>query len=367
MAETPDYAAEAGSRIDCQVSPSFTTWLAELPGTLAVTTYQAGKLAFIGWHQGQPTLLMREFDKPMGLAIAPGQMALATRNEVTFLANAPLLAPDYLIDQPNRYDALYLPRSSYYTGDLNVHDVAYAGDELWIVASRFSCLAGLSRQHCFVPRWKPSFVSELVPEDRCHLNGLAVVDGWPQYVTAMGETDYVGGWRDNKSSGGLMMDVQSNEVVLRGLSMPHSPRWSQGRLWLLNSGAGELLCYDPARKEAVVVAVLPAYLRGLCLIGRYAVIGMCQIREKHIFGGLPVQKRFEKLLSGIAVVDLQSGRTVGMFEFTSGCTEIYDVQYLAGIRQPNILNRLDDTTRQAFPAPDFSYWLRSENLISTRD
>ncbi len=363
MTEVADGVPETGAKIECRASDSFTGWLAELPGSIAVTTYQAGKLALIGWRGQQPTLLMREFDKPMGLAVAPGQWALATRNEITFFADAPLLAADYLVNEPKRYDALYLPRASYYTGDLNVHDLAFVGDDLWMVASRFSCLAGLSRQHCFEPRWKPPFVSEIVPEDRCHLNGLAVADGQPKYVTALGETDVVGGWRDKKATGGLMMDVQSNEVLLRGLSMPHSPRWAGGRLWLLNSGAGELLCYDPAQKEARVVTVLPAYLRGLCIIGRYAVVGMCQIRERHIFGGLPVQSRFEKLLSGIAVIDLSTGRTVGLFEFTAGCTEIYDVQFLPGVRQPTVLNRLDDVTRDAFPAPNFSYWLRPGNMI----
>jgi uncharacterized protein (TIGR03032 family) len=363
MSDAAEHAYNSGSKIICQVSDAFAAWLGELPGTLAVTTYQAGKLALIGWRGQQPTLLMREFDKPMGLAIGHDRMALATRNEVTFLANAPLLAPDFLVDQPRRYDALYLPRASYDTGDLNVHDLSFAGDDLWIVASRFSCLAGLSRQHCFVPRWQPPFISELVPEDRCHLNGLSVVNGRPKYVTALGESDVVGGWRANKAAGGILMDVDNGQVLLRGLSMPHSPRWSQGRLWLLNSGAGELLCFDPARQEAVVVAVLPAYLRGLCVVGRYAIIGMCQTREKHIFGGLPVQKRFDKLLAGVAVVDLQTGCTVGMFEFTAGCSEIYDVQFLPGVRQPNVLNRLDDTTRQAFPAPEFSYWLRPENVI----
>jgi uncharacterized protein (TIGR03032 family) len=363
MSESED-PPETGAPIECRVTDSFTPWFADLPGTIAVTTYQAGKLAFIGWRGHQPTLLMREFEKPMGLAVAPGRLALATRNEITFLANAPLLAHEYLIDQPGRYDALYLPRASYDTGDLNVHDVGFAGDDLWFVATRFSCLAGLSRTYCFEPRWKPPFVSELVPEDRCHLNGLAIVDNRPKYVTALGETDFVGGWRENKATGGILMDVETGDILLRGLSMPHSPRWSQGRLWLLNSGAGELLCYDPSQQEARTVAVLPAYLRGLCIIGQFAIVGMSQIREKHIFGGLPVQTKFEKLLSGLAVIDLSSGRTVGMFEFTAGCTEIFDVQFLPGIRQPMVLNRKDDATREAFPAPAFSYWLRPSNLIS---
>ena len=360
---SPSTTAPSDTRIECQSSDSFSHWLSQLPGSLAVTTYQAGKLALLGWRDKQPSLLMRQFDKPMGLAVGPGKLALATRHEITLFADAPLLARDFMPEQPARYDALYLPRATYHTGDVNVHDVAFGEEGLWFVNSRFSCLSGLSKDFSFVPRWQPPFISELVPEDRCHLNGLALVNGKPKYVTALGETDTVGGWRDNKPSGGVLIDVETNTVVLRGLSMPHSPRWHQGRLCLLNSGAGELLCFDPSTGTAGVICTLPAYLRGLSLIGRYAVIGMCQIREKHIFGDLPVQKRCDKLLCGLAAVDLPTGQLVGMFEFTSGCTELYDVQFLPGTRCPNILNSADKSSKQAFTAPDFSYWLRPENVI----
>lgn len=351
------------TRIECRGSEPFVRWLSELSGSLAVTTYQAGKLALLGWRGSQPSLLMRQFTKPMGLAVGPGKLALATRHEITLLANAPLLAPDLHLDEPGKYDALYLPRATYHTGDVNAHDLAFASDGLWFVNSRFSCLSALSKDFSFVPRWKPPFISEIVPEDRCHLNGLAVVDGKPKYVTALGECDSVGGWRQNKAAGGVLVDVDTGAVLLRGLSMPHSPRWRQGRLWLLNSGAGELLCYDPAQGTAGVVCALPAYLRGLCLIGRFAVVGLCQIREKHIFGGLPVQQRHRQLLSGLAVIDLPTGQVVGTFEFTAGCTEIYDVQFLPGARNVNVLNLTDDAVRQAFTAPEFSYWLRPESVI----
>lgn len=353
----------SATRIECQSSESFTQWLSELCGSLVVTTYQAGKLALLGWRGSQPSLLMRQFTKPMGLAVNADRLALATQHEITLFANAPLLATDFMPHQQGRYDALYLPRATFHTGDLNVHDLAFADDGLWFVNSRFSCLSALSRDFSFIPRWKPPFISELVPEDRCHLNGLAVVNGKPKYVTALGETDVVGGWRARKATGGVLMDVESGAVLLRELSMPHSPRWHHGRLWLLNSGAGELLCFDPSEGATRVVCRLPAYLRGLCLTGRYAVAGLCQIREKHIFGGLPVQEQHDTLLSGLAAIDLPTGRVIGKFEFTSGCTEIYDVQFLPQIRNANVLNLTNDSARPAFTAPHFSYWLRPENSI----
>jgi uncharacterized protein (TIGR03032 family) len=183
-------------------------------------------------------------------------------------------------------------------------------------------------------------------------------DGRPKYVTALGATDEPGGWRSNKAAGGVLVDVDSGAVALDGLSMPHSPRLYDGKWWLLNSGTGELWTVDPRQGEHTVVCSLPGYLRGLCFVGPYALVGLSQVRERHIFGELPVQQRYDKLLCGVAVVDLRTGNLIGMLEFTAGCQELYDVQFLPGVRQPMILNVQNEAVRQAVAAPDFSYWLR---------
>jgi uncharacterized protein (TIGR03032 family) len=349
--------------IACEATPGFLNWLAQAAGAVAVSTYQAGKVALIGWDGRQVTLLMRHFDKPLGLTASAGRLALATRHDVTLFADAPLLAHDFLEDEPGRYDSLYLPRATYHTGDLNTHDVAILGDEIWLAATRFSCLAKLTYDFSFLPVWKPSFVTDLVPEDRCHLNGFAVRDGRPRYVTALGTTNTLGAWREQKATGGALIDVDSDEIVLAGLSMPHSPRWHEGRLWILNSGAGELLTVDPQSGRSDVVCRLSGYLRGLCLCGSYALVGLSKIRERHIFGGLPVQERCKNLLCGVAVVDLRSGAETGFFEFTVGCEELYDVQFLPGVRRPMIVNRERPEAHQAMTNPDSSYWLRPSNEI----
>ena len=365
MATDPPPPGLAPEPIACRTDPGFAAWLAACGGSLAVTTYQAGKLLFLSADARQVHLLQRQFDKPMGLAVHGGRLALATRHAVTHFADAPLLAPDYPANGARTYDALYLARATYHTNDLNVHDLAFGSDGLWAVATRFSCLASLSKDASLVPRWRPAFVSDTVPEDRCHLNGLAVVGGQPKYVTALGETDAPGAWRERKADGGVILDVPTNAVVLRGLSMPHSPRWHGGRLWFLDSGRGELCLADPAAGTRQVVAALPAYLRGLCLVGEHAVVGLCQIREKHIFGGLPVQQRHPQLLCGLAVVHLPTGNQVGLLEFTAGCQEIFEVAFLPRLRRPNLLQPDRDDARQAVTAPDFSYWLRPSNQLPT--
>jgi uncharacterized protein (TIGR03032 family) len=358
-----DRPAVSGDVIQVSISDSFQQWMSQAGGTLVITTYQAGKVAMVGWDGRQVTLLMRQFDKPMGLAVDGDKLALATRHDVLLLANAKLLAPDYLETQRGRYDALYVPRASFHTGDINVHDLAYGSDGLWIVNTRFCCLSRLSDEFNFLPVWKPPFLSEIVPEDRCHLNGLAMLDGKPRYVTCLGETDVVGGWRPGKATGGCVVDVTSNRVIARGFAMPHSPRLYRGQLFMLHSGAGELIIVDPKSGTHTVVCALPAYLRGLGFVGNFALVGMCQIREKHIFGGLPVQKRHERLLCGIAVIDLRTGKDVAMLEFTSGCQELFEVQFLPNVHRPMILNLEREAARQAFTAPQFSYWLRPSNEI----
>ena len=358
MTVQDDGIARSGTQIQCAASDGLADWMQRAGGALAISTYQSGKVIFCSWDGAQVAVLMRDFDKPMGLAVHNGRLALATRHEVTLFANAPLLAHDYLDQAPGRYDALFLPRVTYHTGDLNVHDLAFGRDGLFLVNSRFSCLAGLSHDACFVIRWKPPFITDCVPEDRCHLNGLALIEGLPRYVTALGVSDTPGGWRANKASGGVLLSVPDGDVVLRELSMPHSPRWHQGAVWFLNSGRGELCRHAPGATGWDVVCRFPAYLRGLCCVDQWALVGMSQIREKHIFGGLPVQQEHERLVSGVAVVDLARGVEVGRFEFTSGCTELYETQFLPGVRRPMITNLQQTATREAFPTAEFSYWLR---------
>lgn len=354
MSESPE-----NETIQCTVQPGFAGWLASAGGSVAVTTYQAGKVAMVGWNGSQIHLTMRHFPRPMGMAKRGKQLAIATHHELLMLADANLLAGDYL--QSGRYDALYLPRQSFYTGHVNLHDMAFGSEGLWVVNTRFCCLCVPSPEFSFEPRWQPHFVSELAPEDRCHLNGLALVDGKPKYVTALGRTDSPRGWVENKATGGILMEVESNTILRDGFCMPHSPRWYDGKLWVLNSGLGELWTIDPQRGDYTKIAELPGYLRGLDFVGPIALIGMSKVREKHIFAGLPVQKKHDKLLCGIAAVDTRDGRCLGWIEFTSGAVELYDVTFLPGIQRPAILNHHKDAVRQAITAPAFAYWLGEED------
>jgi uncharacterized protein (TIGR03032 family) len=277
------------------------------------------------------------------------RLAIGTRKEIWFLRNAPDIAPR--IEPVGQHDACFLPRSSHVTGDIGIHEVAWPRDELWIVSTRFSCLATLSPDYSFVPRWRPPFVTALAAEDRCHLNGLAVVDGRPGYVTALGETDTKDGWRANKPQGGCLMDVRSSEVISRGLSMPHSPRWHDGRLWLLESGTGQLVVADPATGRCQGIAELPGFARGLALAGPYAFVGLSKIRKTSAMDGVPLAQRREQLKCGVAVVDLRSGQVIALLEFLSAVEEIFDVQLLPGLRFPEVIGFQQESILHTFVVP----------------
>ena len=168
------------------------------------------------------------------------------------------------------------------------------------------------------------------------MNGLAIEEGRPRYVTAMSETDAPQGWRPGKATGGCLIDVPSGATVARGFAMPHSPRLHQGRVWLLDSGRGRLVTVDPHTGSAEVVCELPGYTRGLTMVGPVAFVGLSRIRETSTFGGVPVADRRDELKCGVAVVELSSGRQVSLLEFHSGVEEIFDVQLLHGVKNPVI-------------------------------
>ncbi|MDZ4781696.1 MAG: TIGR03032 family protein [Planctomycetia bacterium] len=330
-------------------SDSFVDLLRQLGATLLVSTYQANKLLAVRVEGNGLSTLVRTFDRPMGLAVDAGRLAIGTRKEVWHLRNAPDIAPQ--VEPAGAHDACYLPRSSHVTGDISIHELAWADDELWMVNTRFSCLATLDPDYSFVPRWRPPFITALAAEDRCHLNGLALVDGRPRYASALGETDTAHGWRADKAHGGCIIDIPSGEFVARGLSMPHSPRWHDGKLWVLESGTGGVAIVDQATGQHETVAQLPGFTRGLAIAGSYAFVGLSKIRPTSAMDGVPLAEKRDQLKCGIGVIDLSRGTMVAILEFQTAVEEIFDVQLLPGVRFPEVMGFQKDSLQHTFIIP----------------
>jgi uncharacterized protein (TIGR03032 family) len=326
-------------------SRGFESWLGRNGCSLAFTTYQAGKLFLLGLKpDGKLAVFERSFARCMGLAASADArtLLLATHYQLYRFENA-VPAGQKAAD----HDAVYVPRVSWITGDLDAHDVAFgANGRPVFVNTRFSCLAEVADGWSFRPIWKPSFISKLAPEDRCHLNGMAVVDGVPRYATAVSRSNVADGWRDRRNDGGIVIDVQSNEVVCEGLSMPHSPRMHQGKLWVLNSGAGEFGWIDLAKRQFMPVAFCPGYARGLSFAGRYAIVGLSQARENRTFQGLPLDQALARnhaeARCGLLVIDTETGDTEAWIRIEGVVRELYDVAVLSSVRNPSALGFKSD-------------------------
>lgn len=334
-------AAKDNEKFALTASRHFPQWLAQSGGSLAFTTYQAGKVFFLGTRpDGRLSVFERTFPRSMGLAAsADGRsLALATHYQIHRFDN--VLPPGEA--NADGFDAVYAPHAAWVTGDLDVHDVGFGADGRPVfVNTLFGCIAAVSDSHSFRPFWIPPFISRLAAEDRCHLNGMAMDEGRPAYATAVSRSDAADGWRDRRADGGVVIDVASGEIVAGGLSMPHSPRLHGGRLWLLNSGAGEFGFVDPTSGRFEAVAFCPGYARGLTFLGNHAIVGLSRARENRTFSGLALDAalalRDIEARCGLAVIDLASGDMTHWVRLEGVVRELYDVAALPGVRRPSAI------------------------------
>lgn len=343
----------------CKHSPNLPELLMQLNCTIVVSTYQAGKVVLVSaTNRDRLIQLPRTFKRAMGIATKGNKMAIATENEIITLANSKELAWTYPA-KPNTYDALYLPRTTYYTGHLDMHDLHYGNDTLWGVNTSFSCLCKIDSDYSFRPVWKPHFIDKLASEDRCHLNGLAMEDGEPMYISALGTGNTHQSWRENITSGGILMHVPSNEIIATGLAMPHAPRLYDGKLYVLLSAKEQLICVDPNTGAYDVVAEVPGFVRGMAKHGDYLFIGTSKLRkDSSTFKHLKISE--ESDVAGVTVVHLPSGKVVANLNWLASVDEIYDVQILANTSRPNIINTYTDAHQKALVLPDTTYWSKSK-------
>ncbi|MEA3211873.1 MAG: hypothetical protein QOE70_4930 [Chthoniobacter sp.] len=331
-------------RLEISGSRQFVSWLREQRLSLAFSTYQSGKLFLIGVKPDQRlSVFERTFERCMGLcATADGQtLWMSSLYQLWRFEN--VLPPN--TPAPDGYDRLYVPQCGYTTGDVDAHDVALSSNpgpaSPVFINTLFSCLAAPSETHSFRVVWKPPFITKLAAEDRCHLNGVAMRDGAPAFVTAVSTTDVHEGWREHRREGGVVIDVASGETVARGLSMPHSPRLHGGKLYLLNSGAGEFGSVDLASGKWEPICFCPGYARGLAISGNFAVIGLSTCRENRTFSGLALDEALAAKnvapRCGLMVVDLRTGDVVHSLTITGIVRELYDVAVLPGVSMPSAL------------------------------
>ena len=336
-------ASAAAAEVKYSVSPGLAHRLARQNISLAITSYQSGLLYCIGRNaEGGINVHQAPMPKPMGLCL-DGNTGLTMTAGYQIMQFENVLEPHQRIN--DTFDACYVPRRVHVTGSLDAHDVGLDSDgRVIFVNTRFNCLATTSPRHSFEMVWKPAFISALVDEDRCHLNGLAMEDARPRYVTAVSRSDTINGWRDRRADGGIVIDVDSNEIICEGLSMPHSPRVYRGELWVLNAGTGDLgVVKRPESGKGKGMGIFeprvfcPGFLRGLSFFGNFAFVGLSKPRYER-FEGLALDQRLRDADSepwcGVQIIDLSSNSCVDWFRIDGAVAELYDLEVMPGRSWP---------------------------------
>lgn len=328
-------------------TPSLPALLEQAGLSILITTYKSGHAIIARAADGKIDTEFTNINRPMGVATQGARLAIGASDCVmSFSINANLASQ---VPSTRPVDIPYAPRSILFTGDVAIHDMAYGDDEeLYFINTRFSCLCRLDINHSFDPIWRPEWITALAAEDRCHLNGLAMREGKPRYVTALARTDEAHGWREHKGTSGLIVDVTTNEVIAEGLSMPHSPRWHDNRLWVLESGKGTLGVVNLDTGAVETIATLPGFTRGLAFIGPYALVGLSQVRES-VFTQLPITAQAAERNCGVWMVDTRNGVIAGFLKFDGVVQEIFDVTSLPG-RWPVFVDQ-GPITQNAFVVP----------------
>jgi uncharacterized protein (TIGR03032 family) len=340
-----------------EANASFIQVLEAAGCSLVISVYTSGRVALVSAENGKLQIGVFPFSRPMGIASAGGdeaRLAIATFQEIVVLADAPLLAPGHP-DNPGTYQHLLVPRATLFCGDIDAHDLVWIGSRLLAANTRFSCIAEIDGRCSFVPVWQPAFISELMPEDRCHLNGLAAADGRVVYATAFGQADARRGWSGDRFHSGVLMEVPSGEIVLGNLCMPHSPRVFDGQLYVLDSGTGRVLRVSPAQQTAESIATLPGFTRGFDRIGDVLFVGLSHLRDRP-GERPPIAAKPEELLCGVAAIDSRQGRVLGYLRFDEAFTEIFDIKVLPKFRRGGLLSVENEFHRRALVMPGRAFW-----------
>jgi uncharacterized protein (TIGR03032 family) len=337
-AAAPQQRMPTSDQTQINVSRGFGTWLGRLGCSIAFTSYQTGQLFLVGLlPNGRVSFHQQNYVRAMGLHATPQRLYVGSLFQIWRLEN--VLGPSERANE--HFDRLYVPRNAQTTGDIDVHELGVdKSGRVIFVNTKFSCLATMSVTHGFKPLWKPPFISRLAAEDRCHLNGMTMVDGQPAYVTAVSRSDMINGWRDRRHEGGVLVDVRDDRIVTDQLSMPHSPRATGDGIYLLDSGRGMLARVDPKTGAKEDICFCPGFLRGLAIHGGYAIATVSLPRDG-AFSGLALQDELKKRdgdpWCGVCIIDLRTGDLVEWIRLNGAIKELFDVAVIPETRCPMAL------------------------------
>ena len=245
-----------------------------------------------------------------------------------------------------------------YNSSLNILGVCGIGNPLQIILL-FSSIIKLDENYSFNPVWTPPQIDKITSEDRCHLNGMAMLNGKPKYATAFNNGNTPQSWRDSITSSGVIYDIEKNKIICSGLPMPHTPRIFNDKLYVLLSATGELVKIDTDNGTYDVIVKIGGFVRGMSLHKDYLFIGLSKLRKNSsTFGKLDFAKHANQ--AGIVIVHLPTKSIAGKINYLNSLDEIYDIHILKDKKRPNILNTLNDDYKDGLTLPQTTFWKRKK-------
>jgi uncharacterized protein (TIGR03032 family) len=359
---------------------NFAKILKALNISLVVTSYQSSRLILIRSDGENIDTNLKAYPRPMGVYANEERITLGTLTEVIEFKKSKTVLNEIKngsldqeenfsrkllekekeqqeklrkrqkeeIEEVKKADSLYLPRASITTGMINIHDIAWGDDGLWVVNSTFSCLSTLSSNSSFIARWKPPFITELVPEDRCHLNGMAMKDGRPKYVTTFNKENSRDSWSQTKIYDGTLIDIDTDEILIDGMIMPHSPKYYDDSVYVCESGLGVVWKYDIKTKHKTELIKLNGFTRGVYIYGGLMFVGTSQIRTSDIKNPIPISRELEETFAGIWIINLKDGSEIGNIIFDGDIDQIYDIAIIPDSTNPELLKQNSSLIRNIF-------------------
>lgn len=345
-------------------SISFAHVLKQNDATIILSTYQAGRLIFLSSADGTHVDIQAvHARKPMGVSFDAKRMAVACLNSIE------IYSADNSIGNRSphsfqNFNEFFVPRINYVTGHLDLHDIHLHPKGIFGINTQFNCISAFTIDHNFIPVWKPFFIDDIVPEDRCHLNGMAVFKNVPMYATALGKNNTEGSWRENITDGGILIDIAKNEIIHHNLAMPHSPRMINGFLYFIESATGVINKMDIRTKELTTFCNTGAFSRGLDSINDLIIVGRSKARA--------TSKTFEKLDAGIknnnAGIDIyskKSGEKIAGLSFGAIVDEIYDVRVITGGKF-GMYGMQGTDVFEPIVTPNLSFWRKIKGTIQPK-
>lgn len=331
----------------------FVALLRDLDISLLAAIWPGAAIAF-GAEGNALTISCTPLPAPMGLAWDGKLLAIGGRRDIQVFAPSTRLG-EHMPGRERQHDVIFVPIALYRTGECMIHEMVIDGPSVVFTNTLFSCLSRAQGTQSFIPLWRPSFISKLMPEDRCHLNSFASEGKRVRYATAFSPTDTRQGFREQPVDAGMIIDVERNAVIATGLMRPHSVRLFDGRLYVLNSGVGEVLRVDPEARRSETFATLPGFTRGLRRHGNVLFVGLSTLRATAIPLNLPLAARADTLFAGIAALDLETGLVLGMLRLGPDTEEVFDFVILPGIRRALVFDPVLDAPLTAIETPDGTF------------